>query len=106
MAKTQIYKVTTVKLAIEKSLPPRLVVFASGEVTTSGWTGGELQPYVYVTPPADGIYEFDFVAEPPTGVSLQVISPITAKEYVWADFPKDLKGVRINSITNSIIELL
>jgi len=106
MSKEKIYKVLTASLSIEKSKPPRLVINSAGEVNTGGWSNGVLQPYVYVQPPADGIYEFEFRGDPPSGASTQVISPIKAKEYVWASFPEGLKGVRIYAETNSIEELL
>lgn len=97
----KILTVLDVKLAIKKSNPPNLFIVAHGEVTTTGWSNGQLIPYVYITPPKDGIYEFDFVADPPTGISGQMISPINA-ECVWPDFPSDLNGVKVYASTNSI----
>ena len=78
-----------------------LSIVAHGTVTTSGWRNPRLIPYVYITPPADGIYDFDFVADAPDGQALQVLLPISAKEE-WQDFPSDLKGVRIHASTNSV----
>ncbi len=94
-----------VELAILKSNPPQLSISAIGSVTTSGWTNGQLIPYVYVKPPEDGIYEFDFVADPPKDYALQVISPITAS-YIMEQIPDELKGVRVYSSTNNIEEKL
>ena len=59
----KIYAVDELKVAILETLPPQAILAARGRVTSSGWTNGRLIPYVYVTPPKDGIYEFDFVAD-------------------------------------------
>jgi hypothetical protein len=103
---SKILSVSNIDLSIEKINPPNLVINASGLVSTSGWTNGHLIPYAYITPPADGIYEFDFVADPPSGIVLQVISPIIAKPYVWENYPNDLTGVKIYASSNSITEQL
>jgi hypothetical protein len=98
----KVHKVTDVTTEILKKYPPVLAITCKGEVPSSGWTNGRLIPFVYIAPPADGIYEFDFVADEPTGTNAQVISEILAETYYWDDFPQDLKGVKINSSTNSI----
>lgn len=105
---TKILDVTNVQLAIEKTNPPNLVILASGNVTTGGWSNGQLIPYVYVQPPADGIWEFDFVADPPgpNVVVTQVITPIDSEPYRWEAYPIDLKGVRVHSSTNSFTRIL
>lgn len=101
--KTKILEVVTIDLQISKINPPVLVITASGHVSSPGWSGGELVPYVYIMPPADGIYEFDFVATPPSELSPQIIMPITTK-YVWPNFPTDLKGIRIHASHNNLEE--
>ena len=63
----KILKVLDIELSIQESHPPNLVVEANGEVTTGGWSNGRLLPYIYINPPKDGIYEFDFVGDPPNG---------------------------------------
>jgi len=78
-----------------------LSIVAHGTVTTSGWKNPRLIPYVYITPPADGIYDFDFVADAPDSPALQVLLPISAGEE-WQDFPPDLIGVRVHASTNSV----
>lgn len=99
-------EVKKVNLALLKSQPPRLVISASGLVTTSGWTNGRLEPRFYIQFPPDGIYDFDFVAEPPEGITLMVILPITAKPVEWKKFPAALKGVRVHAQSNKIEALL
>ena len=96
--------VKSVALDIEKTNPPQLIIQAEGEVNTSGWSNGQLIPYVYVMPPEDGIYEFDFIASPPSPKEtvLPVTSSIKAVPFVWQDFPQELKGVRVYASQNSI----
>jgi Dyp-type peroxidase family len=102
----KIFEVTEVELVIEKKNPPILIITAEGKVNTSGWSNGKLIPFIYILPPVDGIYEFDFVADEPTGVTLQVISKIISQSFIWNDFPKELNGVKIYSSSNSKIEKL
>jgi hypothetical protein len=77
-------------------------VTASGTVITSGWGKGELIEYVYITPPSDGYYEFDFVAEPPSSDLLvtQGIRPILAT-FILDYVPEDIKGIKVYSSGNS-----
>jgi myo-inositol-hexaphosphate 3-phosphohydrolase len=101
----KVLEVVSVDLNILKSDPPMLSIVAFGKVTTGGWTDGQLVPYIYIAPPANGLYEFDFVATPPTGPATTVISPISAS-YVWENFPGDMKGVTIYASTNEVSEIL
>lgn len=70
-----------------------LFVGALGTVPTSGWSHGQLSPRYPIVPPKDGIWEFDFVADAPHGVVLQVELPITAVTIQGC--PDWVKGVRI-----------
>ncbi len=97
---TKIYEIIDVQISILKSKPPMLSITASGNVTTGGWTNPVLVPYIYVVPPKDGMYEFDFIADRPTGIVTQVITPIAAS-VIMEEIPKDLIGVRIHSSSNS-----
>ncbi len=93
-------RIKEVKVSILKPNPPILQIEALGEVNSGGWTQGTLLPYVYIVPPKDGIYEFDFVALAPTGPATRALEDIEAS-YDWRDFPKDLKGVRVHGAENS-----
>lgn len=96
----KVYEVKSVKLNVEKNT---LSIHADGVVRTSGYTNPRLEPFVYIQPPADGIWDFDFVADKPGGPVKQVLTPISA-DYTWESFPSDIKGVRIHAETNSIEE--
>lgn len=87
--------ILNVKCAILKSAPPQLRVTAEGEVPTGGWTSPRLNRRVYITAPRDSIWEYDFIATPPSGMATQVMTPISAED-TWAEYPaQDIVGVRI-----------
>lgn len=97
-----VMSVASVNIALLKSNSPQLVITSSGFVSTSGWKNGRLEPLFYIDFPADGIQDFDFVADPPEGMALMVISGISAKPLEWDNPPANLKGVRVHSQSNSI----
>lgn len=101
----KILEVTEVKLTVLEGLPSQLQIIASGTVRTGGWFNPKLIPHIHIQAPPDGIYGFDFVADPPEGIAAQVISPINVLDQ-WDDFPANVKGVRIHASQNSITALL
>lgn len=82
----------------------RIVIVAVGTVPTGGWSNPKLDPWLYVTPPPDGIYDFDFVATPPASgmIVTQVITKVIASYVIWAP-PKGFAGVKVHSQSNSIV---
>lgn len=46
---------------------PLLIVEADGLAPTAGWTNVRLEPHVYITPPDDGVQDFDLVGDRPGG---------------------------------------
>lgn len=84
--------------------PPAIAVSAKGWVNTSGWSHPGLAPWIYITPPKDGILDLDFVATPPTGFALQVFSKIGVVEPFA--IPDWVRGVRIHTSTNSLEALI
>jgi hypothetical protein len=101
----KIMEVTAIKLAVLESFPPQLSIHASGRVSTIGWTNPRLEPHKTFQAPPDGIYDFDFVAERPTGIVADHVTPIEAS-YVMHPFPETLKGVRVHASGNSKTALL
>jgi hypothetical protein len=110
----RVVRVESAETFLLKSHPPKVGVVAHGKVPASGWTNPELTPWFYIAPPADGIQDLDFVAEPPRGgtIILPVISPISAHT-VLSRAPDDywgkgrpLLGVRIHARENSIVAKL
>ena len=97
----KVFEVTSVSHALTKSMPPGLIVVASGNVSSSGWSNGRLIPYVYVMPPSDGIWDFDFVATAPKGIALTVISPMSAQTMIHP-MPPWCQGVRVHAGSNKM----
>lgn len=82
-----------------------LVVTATGQVNTGGWTNARLLRAHYDTPPADGIQDYFLLATPPDGFATQVISEVKASDS-WKTYKKDapwLKGVRIHGAEGSTV---
>ncbi|MFN3652390.1 MAG: hypothetical protein ACK47B_22670 [Armatimonadota bacterium] len=98
--KEPVYEVTKVELALRRTNPPTLDIRAKGRVRTLNWSDPELARRIYITPPADGIQEFDFVAAPPTGPTGPTVSPVDAVAEML-DLPSWLVGVRVIAETNS-----
>ncbi len=75
-----IQSVTGVKAHIlpAKPLPQLMSVAATGMVPTTGWTHPSLSPRFYIVPPADGLWDFDFIADEPTGIVGNVVLPVSA----------------------------
>lgn len=84
--------------------PPTLLVAATGWVSTSGWNHPALIPLSPDRPTADGILEFDFVAERPGGIVLQVQMPVAAQASL-PDLPAWVRGVRILAETGTVEQL-
>lgn len=101
----KILEVNKITLAVLESFPPKLRIVASGTVPTGGWFNPKLDPYIHIQAPPDGIYAFDFVADPPEGVAAQVISPIEAV-HTMENLTPDVKGVRIHASQNSKTAML
>ena len=77
-----------------------LLLAALGQVPTSGWSSPELAGRVYITPPEDGIWDFDFLAQAPAGMAADVVTPILAVQA--SDAPDWVKGVRVHAANGAI----
>jgi hypothetical protein len=91
-------------VAVRTPLGRQVFVAAIGIVPTSGWSGERLSPHYYVHPPADGIWEFSFVADPPAGPVLDVEVPVAA--VTVRPCPDWVKGVKIIAADNNKTVLL
>jgi hypothetical protein len=100
-----ILSVKDVQLKILKSNPPQLSIFATGKVSTPGWSKAELVPFMYIDPPLDGIYDFTFMAIRPEDIVPQVISPIEAG-YIMKPLSDTIKGVRVLAKENNVVAML
>src|SRR5262249_25679614 len=86
-----------VKFVYEEKKPPVLVVTARGIVPTGGWTDVQLAPRKTDKPPADGVYELQMTAVPPSGPATQALEEVKAT-YRWADPPIDIKGLKVSGV--------
>jgi hypothetical protein len=106
MAKrVKVFEITEVRITAYRSVPPKLLIEVWATVPTPGYTDPQLVEYIYVKPPPDGIYDFDFYATTPDGITSEVISPISTS-YLMEPMPRDLKGVRVHASNNSQVALL
>lgn len=87
-----------------RSIPPYLVMHATGRVSSGGWMNGKLLPATYIQEPPDGIWDFDFVATMPSGPAINVILPISAN--ITLQLPKWCKGIRIHASSNFMEQIL
>jgi len=101
----KVYSVTDVTLNVIRTSPPALLIRARGLALTTGWKNPSLSKYTYIIEPAGGIFDFDFHAEPPTGIVLQVLAPIVAEYLLKGDWTM-LKGVRIHASIDEKVALL
>lgn len=102
--KFRLYQVEEVQLALLKSNPPQLSVSVIGWATSSGWRDAELVPMEKTLSP-DGILDLDFVAVPPDGISLTMLTRVAAS-LVWPDAVERLVGVKIYARGGDVIQLL
>ena len=81
---------------------PLLIVEAEGLAPTTGWSHVRLDPHVYITPPDDGVQDFDLVGDRPAGSAADALAPVEAGwEGPLADW---LIGVRIHAADNMVEE--
>ncbi|QGJ70395.1 Hypothetical protein PBC10988_20910 [Planctomycetales bacterium 10988] len=101
----KIYSVEEVSLYLLKSEPPKLLIVAKGKSATPNWTNPTLKAVVYVQPPEDGIYDYDFIARKPKGIVAQVITDIDTT-ILLREIPEGLKGIRVHASDNAKEALL
>ncbi len=90
-----------VAFQVDYMVRKRIFVGAHGHVSSSGWSAPCLAPRFYITPPADGIWDFDFFASEPSGLAAQVQLPIAAA--YEGDGPGWIRGVRVHAAGNDIV---
>jgi hypothetical protein len=90
--------------SITQTNPPQLHVVARGHVSSGGWSFPRLVPYLRQKPPAQGVLEYDFLANPPsTGrMVIQGTTPIGANNLLHDYYPT-IRAIKINARNNSKI---
>lgn len=87
-------------LGVAAGVFDKIFVFAVGRVTSSGWTQAGLSPVYTAVPPADGVWDFRFIADPPAGPILPVELPIIA--FGMFSRPDWFQGVRVHARNNEV----
>ncbi len=103
--KVKVYEIKNVRLTRYRSVPPKLLIEVDATVLTAGYSDPQLFEFIYVQPPPDGIYEFDFYATPPSGPAARVVSPISAT-YLLEPMPEELNGVKVYASNNDKVALI
>lgn len=101
----QLYAVTSLQIIINRQFPPSLDIQATGEAVSTGFTEIRLEPFLYTTPPADGIYEFSLTGVAPFEEQVPGNTSVAAS-YYWESFPEDLRGIRVHADSNNIENVL
>jgi hypothetical protein len=104
MATARILSVNSIQILIQKSEPPKAVVMVSGIAATPGYRNVELAPLEKVLSP-DGIFDFEFVGTPPSGIVIPVLSPVSADFVIEKDVER-LIGVKVHARSNDLTELV
>jgi hypothetical protein len=105
VANSIVPSVKSVDLVTLESFPPQIWIRVVGEAPNSGWSDtGFLNQYVYLLPPADGIYEFDLLAFSPddSAISNPVVTKIEAS-FVINAIPDGFVGVKVYGKNDFVI---
>ena len=79
---------------------PLLIVEAEGLAPTPGWANVRLDPHVYITPPDDGVQDFDLVGDRPSDGGGDALSPVEA---AWeGPLQQWCIAVRVHAVDNLI----
>ena len=89
-----ILQVDAIDLLVMESYPVQRVIVAEGTVPSGGWTAPRLMPRRQGALTVDGIFEADFMATPPEGPAIAVLSPIDVRHKL-DPYPENLRGIRI-----------
>ena len=100
----RVLTVNSVRLSLQKSIPPAILVEADGTVGTPGWKNFDLVPLEDPVS-ADGILDLEFVGTPPTGIIIQVPRPASADFIITNDVDK-IVGVVVHARNGSVTQLL
>lgn len=82
---------------------PLLIVEVEGLAATAGWTNVRLDPHAYITPPDDGVQDFDLVGDRPAPNPSGAAEVLSEVEAGWEGPLEDwVVGVRVHAVDNLI----
>lgn len=94
-----IHEITEVGAFRTDDVPARLIVEVGGMAASAGWANVRLERQTYLTPPEDGVLEFDLVGDRPAEAA-DMLTPVTA-DYEGED-EEWVTGVRIHGSVNEM----
>lgn len=100
MERRLIVSVESIETALLKTEPPQLLITVQGYASSTGWTNPALElidEASEVSP--DGVLDFHFKAQAPSGIVLHVLTPIAAT-FVWTRDAHKVVAVRVVARTN------
>lgn len=101
MAKMRVLSVNEIHIQVSGN---QADIVANGTVATPNWKNIQLSPMEKTLSP-DGILDLEFVGEPPTGIMLPVIVPVSA-HLAWTVDVERLIGVKVHARTNDLTQLI
>lgn len=91
----KVSKIDSASAIIPKANPTTLLIKAVSILGTGGKRISILEPRIYINPPKDGIWEFDFFVDRQLASPSDELTHCTAT-YEWIEYdPEYVKGVRI-----------
>ncbi len=102
-SKAVVANIKSVDIAEEEINPPNLLVTATAELPTGGYSDFVLSRAVYIHPPEDGIQDYFFHATPPSDPVSKGITEAKASNR-WKAYPNWVVGVRIHGAGDGILE--
>ncbi|MBI3467766.1 MAG: hypothetical protein HY000_32560 [Planctomycetes bacterium] len=100
----QVPEILSVEAQVLPRNPPTLVVTAVGQTPTTGWTNVQLVRRIYVTPPADGMWEYDLLGVRPTRVAGAALQQFKRRNN-WDDYDKSINGIRVYGVGRGVKEI-
>lgn len=103
METKKVHTIESVSLSLIKTNPPSVLITVKAENLNSNYTNIRLEPFIYIHPPLNGVWEFTMVGDVPP-ITDNLITRVGATLEWHA--PKDAKGVKVYGETNSKTALL
>ncbi|MGE0606822.1 MAG: hypothetical protein AB7O62_06820 [Pirellulales bacterium] len=102
----RISKILSIKHKFIPTDPPEVRFVVTGEVDSTGWTEAQLVRRIYVSPPAEGIWEYDLLAKPPASPSPPTRAIVTVEESWKSLDTAKVKGIRVYGTGDDVQEIL
>lgn len=97
----KVFEVTSASVDVEAGEGlSTITVMATGSVNTGGWSDAELAAWSYISPPADGILDFDLMARMPSDDAIVTMAFEDVTASVTGPMPPWVRGIRVHASTN------